>query len=151
MSDKDKKKIKLKIATQEKLVSEKEIDKITIPTTCGVITILPDHIPLISTLCPGILEITKEKGQVTEMAISGGFLEMHDNELTILADTAERAEEIDLERAEKARQRANEAKQVKQKSMDENQFAMILSQLDKQSARIKLAKKFRGRGKRRMR
>ncbi len=145
------KKIKLKIATQEKLVAEKEIDKITISTTNGVITILPDHVSLISTLVPGILEITREKNQTTEMVVSGGFLELHDNQLTILADTAERAEEIDLERAEKARQRVTEAKQVERKSMDETQFATILSQLDKQSARIKLAKKFRGRGKRRMR
>lgn len=144
------KKIKLKIATQEKLVAEKEIDKITIPTTCGVITILPDHIPLIATLCSGILEITREKNQVTEMAVSGGFLELHDNQLTILADTAERADEIDLERAEQARQRAIEAKQNERRSMDENQFAMILSQLDKQSARIKLAKKYKTRGMGRM-
>ncbi|MCK5080860.1 MAG: ATP synthase F1 subunit epsilon [Candidatus Moranbacteria bacterium] len=151
MSNKDKKKIKLKIATQEKLVAEKEIDKITIPTASGVITVLPDHVSLISTLVAGVLEITREKGQVTEMAISGGFLELHDNQLTILADTAERAEDIDLERAEKARQRATEAKQAERKSMDETQFATILSQLDKQSARIKLAKKFRGRGRRRMR
>ena len=148
---KDNKKIKLRIATQEKLVSEKEIDQITIPTESGVITILPDHIPLIATLKPGVLEVIKEKGKETEMVISGGFLEMHGNELTILADTAERAEEIDLDRAEQARQRAVEAKQVKRKSMDENQFAMILSQLDKQSARVKLAKKYRGRSSRRMR
>jgi len=148
---KDNKKINLRIATQEKLVSEKEIDQITIPTESGVITVLPDHIPLISTLVPGILEIVEEKGKEVEMAVSGGFIELHDNELTILADTAERAEEIDLERAEKARQRATEAKQAERKSMDENQFATILAQLDKQSARIKLAKKYRGRGSRRMR
>ncbi len=145
------KKIKLKIATQEKLVAEKEIDKITIPTESGVITILPDHIPLITTLAPGVLEITKEKGKITEMVVSGGFLELHANQLTVLADTAERAEEINLERAEKARKRAVEAKQSERKSMDENQFAMMLSQLDKQSARVKLAKKFRSRGSRRMR
>ncbi len=137
--------IKLKIATQERLVEEREIEKITIPTTCGVITILKDHIPLISTICPGILSITDEKGALVEMAVSGGFLEFHDNQLTILADTAERADEIDLERAEKARQRAIEAKQAQNKSMDENQFAMILSRLDKQSARIRLAKKYRGK------
>jgi F-type H+-transporting ATPase subunit epsilon len=137
--------IKLKIATQERLVEEREIKKITIPTTCGVITILKDHIPLISTICPGVLAITDVEGKETELAVSGGFLELHDNELTILADTAERADEIDLERAEKARQRAVEAKQAQRKSMDETQFAMILSKLDKQSARIKLAKKYRGK------
>jgi len=149
--NKDNKKIKLKIATQEKLVTEEEIDKITIPTTQGIITVLFDHIPLIATLQSGILEITKKDGAVIEMSISGGFLELHDNELTILADTVERAEEIDLERAEKARQRAIEAKQEERKSMDENQFAMLLSQLDKESVRIKLAKQYRGKSTRKMR
>jgi F-type H+-transporting ATPase subunit epsilon len=143
--------LKLKIATQARLVEEKEIEKITIPTTCGVITVFKDHIPLIATLCPGILSIVDEKGSLTEMAVSGGFLELHDNELTILADTAERADEIDVERAEEARKRAADAKQTQRKSMDETQFATILSRLDKQSARLKLAKKYRGKGASRMR
>jgi len=142
--------LKLRIATQERLVEEKEIEKITIPTTCGVITILKDHIPLIATVCPGILSIVDGKGDLTEIAISGGFLELHGNELTILADTAERADEIDAERAEEARKRAADAKQVQRKLMDETQFATILSRLDKQSVRLKLAKKYRGKGTRRM-
>jgi F-type H+-transporting ATPase subunit epsilon len=143
--------LKLKIATQERLVEEREIEKITIPTTCGVITVLKDHIPLISTICPGILSIVDKNGEEIEMAVSGGFLELHDNELTILADTAERAEEIDIERAEEARKRAAEAKSAQRKSMDETQFATIISKIDKQMARIKLAKKYRGRSGSRMR
>jgi F-type H+-transporting ATPase subunit epsilon len=144
----EKKIIKLKIATQERLVEERDIVKITIPTTSGVITILPDHVPLISTLNPGILEVTMEGNKNEELVVSGGFLEFHDNELTVLADTAERAHELDLERAEEARKRASEAKQAKRKAADENQFAAIISQLEKQNARVKLAKKYRGKSKR---
>ena len=143
----EKKIIKLKIATQERLVEERDIIKITIPTTSGVITILPDHVPLISTLNPGILEVAMEGGKQEELVVSGGFLEFHDNELTVLADTAERADELDLERAEEARKRASEAKQAKRKLHDESQFAAIISQLEKQNARVKLAKKYRGKSK----
>lgn len=143
----EKKIIKLKIATQERLVEERDIIKITIPTTSGVITILPDHVPIISTLNPGLLLVAMEDKKQEELVVSGGFLELHDNELTILADTAERADEINLERAEEARRRATEAKQTKRKISDENQFAAIISQIEKQTARIKLAKKYRGKTK----
>jgi len=144
---KEKKVIKLKIATQEKLVSEKEIEQITIPTESGVITVLPNHIPLISTLRSGILEVIYDGGKTSEMVVSGGFLELHDNELTILADMAERAEEIDLKKAEEARKKAIEAKQEERKHLDEEQFATVISQIERETARVRLAKKYRGKMK----
>ena len=139
-------KIKLKITTPERVVLEDEVEQITLPTTNGEITVLPNHIPLITNLKPGIME-AKKNGDEISMAVSGGFMELHDNELTILADTAERAEEIDLEEAEEARKRAEQMKQEHSKSMDEGQYAAVISQIENQLVRIKLAKKFRARGK----
>lgn len=138
------KKIKLKITTPEKVVLEKEVDQVTLPTKAGEITVLPDHVPLLTMIAPGIVE-AKIAGENWPMAISGGFLELHDNELTILADTAERAEEIDLERAEEARQRAERMMQEKRKDLDEEQFASVISRIEKQMARINVAKKYRPR------
>ncbi len=136
------KSIKLKITTPERVVLEDEVGQISIPTESGEITILPDHVPLITTLSPGLAEAKKDGHDIT-MAVSGGFLEFHDNQLTILADTAERAEEIDLERAEKARQRAEQLKSEKRRTLDENQYAAVVSRIEKQMARIRVAKKYR--------
>jgi len=90
---------------------------------------------------PGILE-SRKNGDGLPMAVSGGFMEFHGNQLTILADTAERAEEIDLEEAEAARKRAEQMKSDQSKNMNENQYASVVSIIDKQMARIKLAKRF---------
>jgi F-type H+-transporting ATPase subunit epsilon len=136
------KKIKLKIATPERVVLENLVDQVTIPTENGEITVLPGHISLITSLIPGTVE-TKTDGNEVLMAVSGGFLEFHENQMTVLADTAERAEEIDLERAEQARRRAEELKTEKRKSLDEEQFAAVVSQIEKQMARVRLAKKYR--------
>lgn len=134
--------IKLKITTPDRVVFEDQVDQITIPTHDGEITILPSHVPLISTIRPGIME-AKKNGDEIDMAVSGGFLELHDNELTILADTAERAEEIDLEEAEAARKRAEQMKMEHTKSLDDSQYAAVASMLETQIARVKLAKKMR--------
>jgi F-type H+-transporting ATPase subunit epsilon len=139
------KKLSLKITTPERVVLEKDVEQISLPTKAGEITILPDHIPLISNIIPGIIEVKDDK-KTSPMAISGGFLEFHDNQIIILADTAEKAEEIDLERAEEARERAEKMKQDKRKSLDEGQYASVVSQIEKQLARIRVAKRYRPKG-----
>lgn len=139
-------KITLKIATPERVVLEDEVDQITLPTQTGEITVLPNHIPLITNLVPGIME-AKKNGEEISMAVSGGFMELHNNELTVLADTAERAEEIDLEEAEEARKRAEDLKATTSRNQDEGQYAAVISQIENQLVRIKVAKRFRARGK----
>ncbi len=136
--------IKFKIVTPERTVLEQEITQATIPTVVGEITILPNHRSYIAGLKPGeILVKCLEQGKTKDcaLAVSGGFVEFHNNELTILADTAERAEELDLKRAEEARKRAEELK--KRKITDEKEYATVLAQLEKELARIKVAKKWR--------
>jgi F-type H+-transporting ATPase subunit epsilon len=130
--------IKFKIVTPEKTAYEAEVDQATLPTQEGEITILPNHLSYIASLVPG--EIWVKKGEEeTSLSISGGFIEFHGNELIVLADTAERAEDIDLKRAEEGRQKAEELK--KQKAMDENEFAAVAAAIQKESARIRVARK----------
>lgn len=131
--------IKFKIVTPERTVFESEINQVTLPTQEGEITVLPNHIPLISVLVPGELLIKKENDEIA-MAVSGGMIEVQKNEITILADTAERAEEIDLARAEEARKKAEQLKDEKIR-MDETEFAAVAALLERNLARIKVARK----------
>jgi len=132
-------KIKFKIVTPERTVYDSEIDQVTLPTQEGEITVLPEHIPLISVLAPGELMVKKGDEEIA-MAVSGGIIEVQKNEITILADTAERAEEIDLARAEEARQKAENLKEERVR-MDETEYATAAAILEKNLARIKVARK----------
>ena len=135
--------IKFKIVTPEKVVLEKEISQATIPTVDGEVTILPNHRPYIAGIKAGeiLVRCADEKDQDCAMAVSGGFIEFADNKLVVLADTAERAEELDLERAEEAKKKAEALKN--QKFTDESQYAMVAAQLEKEMARVRVAKKWR--------
>ena len=97
--------IRLEIVTAERLVYSEEIDVLVVPGVEGELGILPSHAPLLTALKPGEIRLVKD-GDETYMAVSGGFIEGRGNKATILADTAERAEEIDEERAEKALKRS---------------------------------------------
>lgn len=132
-------KIKFKIVTPERTVFEGEIDQVSLPTADGEITVLPFHIPLISVLAAGELTIKKGEEEIA-MAVSGGIVEVRKNEMTILADTAERAEEIDIKRAEEAKARAEKLKKEKIR-LDETEYATAATLLERSLARIKVAKK----------
>ncbi|MFA5961095.1 MAG: ATP synthase F1 subunit epsilon [Parcubacteria group bacterium] len=134
-------KIKFKIVTSEKTVYEDEVDQATFETTDGQITILPNHRSYITSLKSGEAMV-KKKDEETYLSISGGFIEFHDNTLIVLADTAERAEEIDLKRAEEARVRAEELKN-QAISKDDEEYARVAAAIQKESARIRVARKHR--------
>jgi len=136
-------KIKFKIVTPERTVYEEEVNQVTLPTEDGEITILPNHRSYIANLKPGELMARKEKEEIL-MSISGGFIEFNGNVLTVLADTAERADEIDLARAEEAKTRAEEIKKQKE-SLDDEEYARVAAMIEKHSARIKVAQKHRTR------
>lgn len=97
----------LEIVTSERTVFSGDVDMVTVPGAGGVMGVLPHHAPVLSTLRPGELRV-KIGDQVEEFAIGGGFVDIHDNRVIILADSAERADEIDIARAEAARNRAEE-------------------------------------------
>ncbi|MBM3958624.1 MAG: F0F1 ATP synthase subunit epsilon [SAR202 cluster bacterium] len=100
--------LRLEIVSAERSVLDDEVDALIAPGVEGQLTILPHHAALLTQLQPGEITIRKG-GQETNMAVSGGFLEVMANRAVILADTAERAEEIDIDRAEKALKSAQEA------------------------------------------
>jgi len=99
--------LKLDIVTAERIVYSADVDVIIAPGAEGQLGILPHHAPLMTILQAGEL-VVRKGGQEDTLAISGGFLEVRPDRVIILADSAERAEEIDAARAEAARKRAEE-------------------------------------------
>lgn len=138
----EEKTIKFEIATPERVIFKDYILQVSVPTTEGEVTILPKHAPLVSILKPGVLEIKKTDQSVEIMSVSGGFLEVLLNKIIVLADTAERAEEIDLERAEEARKRAEESLK-NLRNVDASQFAGLAAQIEKELARTKSVRRWR--------
>jgi len=134
--------IKFEIVTPERVVLQQDILQITVPTTSGEITILPDHIPLVSVLQPGVVEIKRADNLVEIMSVSGGFIEVMKDKVVILADTAERAEELDEEVIKAAQNQAEELKK-NAKAIDDVQFAEISAKLDRELARLKAVNKWR--------
>jgi len=134
--------IKFEIATPERVVLDKEILQVTVPTTSGEITILPQHIPLISVLKPGVIELKNLDGAIDVMSVSGGFIEVLRDKVVILADTAERAEELDEEKIQAAQLRAEEAKK-NAASVDEVQFVEVSVRLERELARLKALNRWR--------
>jgi F-type H+-transporting ATPase subunit epsilon len=131
--------IKFKIVTPERTVLEDTVGQITLPTTDGEITILPNHRSYIANLKTGELMVKKGKEE-TFIYVSGGFIEFHNNELVVLADAAERADEIDIKIAEEAKKRAEEIKQQKI-TLDDTEYARVAAAIERESARIKVARK----------
>ena len=120
---------------------ETEVDSLTLPTELGEITILPNHIPLVANLAPG--EIRYKAGSKQDFfAVSGGVIEVRKNhEVVVLADSAEFGHEIDVARAEQARERAR--KTMSESYKDEKSFAGAAIGLEKHLARLKVARKHR--------
>jgi F-type H+-transporting ATPase subunit epsilon len=132
-------KIQFKIVTPERTVFEDTIDQATLPVADGEVTILPNHRSYIAALKAGEICLKKE-GEETIMATSGGFIEFNSNNLVVLADTAERAEEIDIKRAEESKKKAEEA--MKQKvSMDNAEYARVAAAIEKEMARLRVGRK----------
>jgi F-type H+-transporting ATPase subunit epsilon len=138
--------IKLKIVTPERLVLEEDVYSVTLPAEGGEITVLPDHIPYIGSLRPGEIFFRRDAHAEPEsLATSGGFVELHGNVLSVLADTAERAEEIDIERAEEGRKKAEELK-AERSLLDDEEYARVAATLEKEFARLRVARKHRSKG-----
>jgi F-type H+-transporting ATPase subunit epsilon len=100
--------IKLEIITAERQVLSDDVNIVVAPGVEGELGILPHHAPLITMLKPGEVLIRKDSEE-TYLFVSGGFLEVRPDKIIILADASERSEEIDIERAEAAKHRAEES------------------------------------------
>ncbi|MDD3006419.1 MAG: ATP synthase F1 subunit epsilon [Candidatus Pacebacteria bacterium] len=137
-------KIDLQVVTPEKIAFKGEINQISLPTKNGQITILPNHISLVSTIEGGELIIKNDKEE-TLLAVYGGFVEVRKNQVRVMTDVAQRVDEIDEEKAQKARDEAQ--KRLTQKDqMSDVDFADALRQLEKSLALLKVAGSIKRRG-----
>jgi len=134
--------IKLDIVTAEKSIFSEDVDMVIAPGVQGQLGILPHHTPLMTMLEPGELVI-KKGGEEIYLAISGGFLEVRPDRVIVLADSAERAEEIDIARAEEARNRAQ--KRLEERYTPGVDAARAEAALRRSLIRLRIAEKRRKR------
>jgi F-type H+-transporting ATPase subunit epsilon len=133
--------IKLDIVTAERVVFSEDVDMVVAPGVEGQLGVLPHHTPLMTMLTPGELFVRKG-GEEFYLAISGGFLEVRPDRVIVLADAAERVEEIDVARAEEAKRRAEERLQTHALGTDE---ARAEASLRRSLARLKVVERRRKR------
>lgn len=141
--------IQCDIVTQERTVFSEQVDYVSLPGVEGVMGILPNHASLLTALQFGEVMVRQEKDE-QYFAIGGGFAEVQPDQVIILADSAEQAEEIDLERAEQARLRAEELMK-EGVSADAVRYAQIEAALKRAQIRIDISMKRAGKQSRRRR
>lgn len=135
-------KLTVEIVTGERMVfTETDVDMVVAPGSDGTLGILPKHAPLITTLAHGELRV-KKGGTEQSLVIFGGFMEVTGDKVVVLADSAERAEEIDLARAEASRRRAEESIRARAGTVDMAQAELALRRA---AIRLQVGQRRRGR------
>ena len=141
-------KITFQLVTPERRLISEEIDSITCPTTEGQITVLPKHEPLVATLQHD--ELIVRNGQENHsIAVYGGFIEIRKDTVVILADSAEHAHEINVERAEEAKKRAEESMKA-HRDLSEEERADMMAIYNTNVVRLRVARKAAHRSKKHM-
>ena len=131
----------LQIITPEKIVFDDDVDQVTLPTTTGEITVLPNHIPLITAIEPGEL-IYKKAQKFTRMAAGFGFAQISAQNAKILVDLAAPEEELEEKAIEEAQKKAEEA--LKQKHLlSEEEYATAAANLQKALVQLKIKRRHR--------
>lgn len=126
----------LEIATPIRLVVSEQVDEVVVPGVEGYFGVLAGHAPFLTTL--GIGELTYRKGRDEfHLAVAGGFCEVRNDKVIVLADMAERPEEIDRDRAERARQRAEQ--RLSGRSQEEVDYARAAAALARALTRLQVA------------
>ena len=133
--------LELHVVTAEGELFSGEADFVVAPAALGEITVLPSHAPLITTLATGELRV-RQGAEETSLAVSGGFMEVRSNRVTVLADAAEEAGAIDLERAEEAMRQAQERLAQAGEEVD---LERALATLGRAQVRVRLARRRRER------
>jgi len=126
----------LEMVTPYKKVLSLDVDEITAPGSIGELGLLPGHTPLLTTLKIGELTY-KQGGQVSSIAVNWGYLEVGEDKVTVLVDTAEKADEIDLQRAQAALGRAEDA--LKTLSQEDVNYTIMEAALQRALVRIQVA------------
>ena len=133
----------LEIITAERQVFSDEVDMVVAPGIDGQLGILPRHAPLMTMLKPGALTVRKAGEEDMYVAVSGGFMEVLGNRVSILADACERSDEIDEERAQQAVQRAQERLANRSEDME---LERVMASLRRAQVRVDLVRRRRLRG-----
>jgi len=128
--------VAVSIVTPDGPVYEDEVEMVSTKAVSGELGILPGHVPLVAPLAIGSIRLQKG-GKTDFVAVSGGFLEVRPDKVTVLAQTAERAEEIDIDRAIAAKKRAEE--RLRQKNQSNIDFKRAEMALRKAINRIEVA------------
>ena len=128
-------KIQLDVVTPEELVYSEQIDKLEGPAIDGLIGIWPKHAPLVTAMQIGVVRVVKD-GEESQIAISEGFMEVQPDRINLVVRTAEMPEEIDVERAEAAKERAKERIESEKDSID---FVRAEAAYERSIARLKVA------------
>jgi F-type H+-transporting ATPase subunit epsilon len=134
--------IRLEIVTPERVIYSNEVDAVVVPGVEGQLGILPHHAPLMTMLQPGELKVRKG-GEEIYVAIFGGFLEVRPDRVIVLADAAERAEEIDTARVEEAKRQAEQ--QMANRVLSEVEKARAEAALRRSLVQLKVAERRRKR------
>jgi len=129
-------KLKLEMVTPYKRVLSEEVDEVTAPGTIGELGLLPGHTPLLTNLKIGELSY-RQGGQNFHVAVNWGYLEIEDDTVTVLVETAEPADQIDLARAKEALGRAEAA--LKKLNPDDKDFLVMQAALERAMIRIQVA------------
>ena len=129
--------LKLEIVTPEKRVLDADVDSVTIPTASGEAGILPNHAPLISALKPGVLAYSN-KGTVERLAVSAGFVEVSNNQVSVLTDTAESPADIDAAAARADKETA-EKELAAQATAPVEETELIRERIESANTRLSLA------------
>ncbi len=128
--------LQLDVVTPDCRVLSEQVNYVTVPGRGGEMGILPGHAPLISELQTGVLSYN-EDGTTFQLHVSGGFIEVNDDHVSVLAEIAERPEEIDTARARLSRERTE--KQLSSWSGTEEDFEKARAKLERSMVRLKLA------------
>jgi F-type H+-transporting ATPase subunit epsilon len=129
-------KIALEVVTPERRVLAESVDMVTVPGLGGELGILPGHTPLISQLQTGVLTYVQD-GKNSQLHVSGGFVEVRDDHVSVLAEVAERPDEIDAARARQSRERLE--KQLNAWTGTEEDFEVARAKLERSVVRLQLA------------
>jgi F-type H+-transporting ATPase subunit epsilon len=128
--------LQLELATPTRLVVSAEVEEVVAPGSVGYFGVLPGHAPFLTTLGVGEL-MYREGGRERHVAVSGGFAEVRNDKVIVLADTAERPEDIDRERAERARERAEQ--RLAGRAQDEVDYTRAAAALARALTRLQVA------------
>jgi len=131
----------LELVTPERVLVSQKVETVVAPGSLGEFGVLPGHIPFLSGIVPGELRFTAD-GKSEHFAVTTGFAEVSENKISVLVDAAERAVEIDVERARRAMERARE-RLAKERGTPDIDFERAQAALQRAIARIRVAEKIR--------